>query len=178
MPAVRFRLSPLTTLKLRKTYRPLGTTLALGADYTTQLGVWQFRSDWEDPLLGGRLTIKGSELAVAKTWLLQLGVAEDLVTRLRLRAAVDLSSGAASARFGFRTERGSKPLSLVDGFELRRLFALDGRDGHAKVEARMTFKFPEPDFELSTERTLARKHLVGMGDVSVGVEEINLLMEY
>jgi len=40
----------------RKIYTPLPkTVLTLGADYNTQLGVWQFRSDWEDKVIGGRL---------------------------------------------------------------------------------------------------------------------------
>jgi len=175
LPGIKFRLNPLTTLKVRKIYTPLPkTVLTLGADYNTQLGVWQFRSDWEDKVIGGRLSLKGKELQLTKTWLLSVGAVEDLVTRLRLRASVDLQTGKAFARFGFRTER-LNPINVVDGFTLKKRIGLDGREGHAKLEIKANFAFPEPDFEIGSE---SRKHLVGMGDVEIGVEEINLLMEY
>ena len=99
---------------------------------------------------------------------------EDLVTRLRLRASVDLKTGKALARFGFRTER-LNPINVVEGFAMKKRIPLDGSQGHAKLEIKANFAFPEPDFEIGNE---SRKHLVGMGDVEIGVEEINLLMEY
>jgi hypothetical protein len=46
-PKIQCRVEPTTTLKLRKTFCPLGTIFRLGADFNTQLGVWQFRSSWE-----------------------------------------------------------------------------------------------------------------------------------
>lgn len=173
-PGLKVRTDPRTTLKLRKRFRPLKTVLTLGADFETQLGVWQFKSSWEDSLIGGRLTLNGRELQMSKTWLLSVGAVEDLVTRLRLRAAVDLATGKAYARFGFRTERLS-PINVVEGFTLKKMFPLDGSNGHAKMEVRANFAFPEPEIEYSTDN---KKSLVGMGDVEVAIEELNLVLEY
>lgn len=129
IPRIQVRVEPNTTLKLRKRFRPLFKTLVtLGADFNTQLGVWQFRSSWEDSIIGGRLTLAGRELQMSKTWLLSVGAVEDLVTRLRLRAAIDLGTGKAYARLGFRTERLS-PINVVEGFTLLRQLPLDGPEG-------------------------------------------------
>ena len=73
LPKIQCRVEPNTTLKVRKTFRPLKTIIRLGADFNTQLGVWQFRSSWEDALIGGKLTLAGRELQFTKTWLLSVG---------------------------------------------------------------------------------------------------------
>jgi len=73
LPSIQCRVEPNTTLKVRKTFRPLKTIIRLGADFNTQLGVWQFRSSWEDALIGGKLTLAGRELQFTKTWLLSVG---------------------------------------------------------------------------------------------------------
>jgi len=122
--------------QLRKIFKPLGTTLTVGAEYTTQLGVWQYRCDWEDRIIGGRLTVKGKELQVSRTWILSLGAVEDVVTRLRLRGAVDMQTGKCYAKFGFRSERLS-PINLVEGFVYNKRFPLDGKGGHAEVELKL-----------------------------------------
>ena len=91
-PKIHCRVEPTTTLKIRKTFRPLKTIVQLGADFNTQLSVWQFKSSWEDALIGGKLTLAGRELQFTKSWQFSVGAMEDLVTRLRLRAAVDLQT--------------------------------------------------------------------------------------
>jgi len=73
VPKIQVRVEPNTTLKLRKRFRPLKTVVMLGADFNTQLGVWQFKSSWEDSFIGGRLTLAGRELQLSKTWLLSVG---------------------------------------------------------------------------------------------------------
>ena len=106
LPGIRIRVEPTTKLKLRKTFHPLGATvLKLGADFNAQLGVWQFRSSWEDRVIGGTLSVVGRELQIAKTWRLtvdqsKIGSREDLVTAVRFRAAVDLGTLKTYARFG------------------------------------------------------------------------------
>lgn len=92
MPKLQCRVEPTTTLKIRKTFCPLKTIVTLGADFNTQLGVWQFKSSWEDSIIGGKLTLQGRELQLTKSWQLSVGAVEDLVTRLRFRAAVDLGT--------------------------------------------------------------------------------------
>lgn len=73
MPKIVCRVEPTTTLKLRKTFRPLKTIVRVGADFNTQLGVWQFKSSWEEPIIGGKLTLIGNELHVTKSWRLYVG---------------------------------------------------------------------------------------------------------
>lgn len=175
IPRIQVRVEPNTTLKLRKRFRPLKTVVTLGADFNTQLGVWQFRSSWEDSIIGGRLMLVGRELQLSKTWLLSVGAVEDLVTRLRLRAAIDLGTGKAYARFGFRTERLS-PINVVEGFTLLRQLPLDGYDGHVKLEVKANFAFPEPEIEYSTEK--GGRSIVGMGDIEVNIDELNLVLDY
>jgi len=73
LPKLQCRVEPNTTLKVRKTFRPLKTIIRLGADFNTQLGVWQFKSSWEDAMIGGKLTLAGREVQFSKTWLLSVG---------------------------------------------------------------------------------------------------------
>jgi hypothetical protein len=73
LPKIVCRIEPTTTLKLRKTFRPLKTIIRLGADFNTQLGVWQFQSSWEDAIIGGKLTLAGKELQLTKSWQLSVG---------------------------------------------------------------------------------------------------------
>lgn len=173
-PKIQCRVEPTTTLKIRKTFRPLKTVVQLGADFNTQLGVWQFRSSWEDAIIGGKLTLAGRELQLSKSWQLSVGAVEDLVTRLRFRAAVDLQTWKAYARVGFRTERLS-PINVMEGFTLLKQLPLDGNHGHVKLEVKANFALPEPEIEYSTE---TQRSLVGMGDIEVNIEELNLVLDY
>ncbi|GAX17588.1 hypothetical protein FisN_18Lh242 [Fistulifera solaris] len=172
-PKIVCRVEPTTTLKLRKTFRPLGTIIRLGANFNTQLQVWQFKSDWED-IIGGKLTLAGRELQLTKSWQLSVGAVEDLVTRLRFRAAVDLSTWKAYARVGFRTERLS-PINIMEGFTFQKEVPLDGPSGHVKLQVKANFALPEPEIEYSTE---TQRSLIGMGDIQVSIEELNLLLDY
>lgn len=173
-PRIQCRVEPTTTLKIRKTFRPLKTVVQLGADFNTQLGVWQFRSSWEDAIIGGKLTLAGRELQISKSWQLSVGAVEDLVTRLKFRAAVDLQTWKAYARVGFRTERLS-PINVMEGFTLMKQLPLDGNKGNVKLEVKANFALPEPEIEYSTE---TQRSLVGMGDIEVNIEELNLVLDY
>jgi len=173
LPKVQIRAEPQTIIKVRKRFRPLKTILTLGADFNMGLGIWQFKSGWEDPIIGGRLTLAGRELQLSKTWLLSVGVVEDLVTRLRFRAAVDMSTGKAYARLGFRTERLS-PINVVEGFTGKWMIPLDRPENKVKLEVKANFAFPEPEIEYSTENS---RTLVGMGDIEVSLDELNLVLD-
>jgi hypothetical protein len=175
MPKIVCRVEPTTTLKLRKTFRPLKTIIRLGADFNTQLGVWQFQSSWEDAIIGGKLTLAGKELQLTKSWQLSVGAMEDLVTRLRFRAAINLQTFQAYARVGFRTERLS-PINVMEGFTILKRLPLDGSRGNVKLEVKANIALPEPELEYSTE---TQRSLVGnMGDVEVSIDELNLLLDY
>jgi len=174
IPKLIFRVEPTTTLKISKTFRPLGTIVKMGAEFNTGLGVWQFKSSWEDAIIGGKLTLAGKELQLTKSWQLSMGPVEDLVTRLRFRAAVDMQTMKAYARVGFRTERLS-PINVMEGFTLRKKVPLSGNNGPIKMEIKANVALPEPEIEYSTEN---QRSLVGMGDIEVNIEELNLLLEY
>ncbi|CAB9516649.1 expressed unknown protein [Seminavis robusta] len=174
LPRFKCRVEPSTTIKIRKQFKPFKTVVRLGADFNTQLGVWQFKSSWEDAIIGGKITLAGKELQLSKSWQLSVGAVEDLVTRLRFRAAVDLSTWKAYARIGFRTERLS-PINIMEGFTLLKQLPLDGNKGNVKLEVKANFALPEPEIEYSTE---SHRSLVGMGDIEVNIDELNLVLDY
>ena len=180
IPGIRLRIDPSTKIKLRKTLHPLGATiLKLGADFDAQLGIWQFRSSWEDRVIGGTLSVVGRELQIQKTWRFnldqeRLGSREDLVASVRFRAGVDLATRKAFAKVGFRPEK-IRPFNVYDGFTVSRRLPLDGKKERIKLELKARLALPEPEIECSTE---ASKILVGLGDVEVTLDELNLLIDY
>ena len=89
-----------------------------------------------------------------------IGAMEDLVTRLRFRAAVDLGTMKAYARVGFRTERLS-PISFTEGFTIVKRLPIVGKDGKTKLEVKANFALPEPEIEYSTEN---QRSMAGMGE--------------
>lgn len=175
LPKIDCRLEPTSTLKLRKTFRPLKTIIRLGADYNTKQGIWQFKSSWEDAIIGGKLTLSGNkELQMTKSWHLSVGGMEDLATRLRFRATINLQTFQAFARVGFRTER-LIPIDVMEGFTILKRLPLDGSGGNLKLEVKANVALPEPEIEYSTE---AQRSLIGMGNIEVSIDEMNLLLDY
>ena len=180
LPGLRLRVEPSTKIKLRKTFYPLGATiLKIGADFDAQLGIWQFRSSWEDRVIGGALSVVGREIQIKKTWRFnldqeQIGSQEDLMTSVRFRAAVDLATLKAYAKVGFRPER-IIPFNVYDGFRVARRLPLDGKRDRIKLELKARLALPEPEVGFSTE---ASKILIGLGDVEMTLEELNLLVNY
>lgn len=180
LPRVVCRVEPTTTLKLRKTFRPLKTIVRLGADFNTQLGVWKFHSSWEDAIIGGRLTLAGKELQFTKSWLLPLGAVENMATRLRFRAAIHLETLQTHARVGFRTERFSPMINVMDGFTIMKQLPLDGTCGNIKLEVKANVALPEPEIQFTSKSTDGTQDAFNgkMGDVHVSIEELNLLLDY
>ena len=121
-------------------------------------------TSWTESLLSLNLRVR----------MLFPGAVGDLVTRLRFRAAVDLGTGKAYARFGFRTERLS-PINIAEGFTIVKQLPLDGNRGNVKLEVKANFALPEPEIEYSTENN---RSIVGMGDIEVNIEELNLVLDY
>ncbi len=175
LPKMVCRIEPTTTLKLRKTFRPLKTIIQFGADYNTQQGIWQFKSSWEDSVIGGKLTLTGNkELQLTKSWQMSVGGVEDLVTRLKMRATINLQTFQAYARVGFRTER-LTPIDVLEGFTILKQVPLDGSKGNIKLEVKANVALPEPEIEYSTE---AQRSVIGMGNIEVSIDEMNLLLDY
>ena len=102
------------------------------------------------------------------------GAVEDLVTRLRFRAAVNLQTFQGYARVGFRTERLS-PINVMEGFTILKRLPLDGSRKNVKLEVIANVALPEPEIEYSTE---TQRSLIGMGDIEVSIDELNLLLDY
>lgn len=50
--------------------------------------------------------------------------------------------------------------------------------GHAKLEVLTRIALPEPEIRFSTDGDSSRGVVAGMGDVHVGIDELNLLLEY
>ena len=175
LPKIVCRVEPTTTLKLRYTLRPLKTIIRVGADFNTQSGVWQFKSSWEDAIIGGKFTLKGKELQLTKSWQVSVGQFEDLVTRLRFRAAINLQTFQAYARVGFRTER-LTPINVMEGICISRRIPLDGNTNSnkgIKMEVKANIALPEPEIEYSTETQV--RTLIGMGNIEVSIDEMNLV---
>lgn len=195
LPQVKVRVDPLTSLKIRKNFRWMRTVLSIGADYSTQLGTWCMKYSWEDTLIGGKLLFNGSELQLHKSWLFALGGTANLAANLRFRAALDIATGRVSARFGFRTEQNTNSRNIVDGIDLVKRVPLDGSEGHAKLEVKLRVAFPQPDIQLDggkkadrgtagqsaslkPDKSSGNDVYVGMGDLEIDVEELNLLLDW
>ena len=188
LPHVQVRVAPLTSLKLQKNVRWLSTHLSVGADYSTQQGLWTMKYSWEDAIIGGKLLLKGSELQLHKAWVFALGGPSNLAATLRLRGALDLTSGKTSARLGFRTEQATGAINIVEGVDLVKKLPLDGTDGHAKLEVKLRVAFPQPDIAANREaRAQADERgddtpksdvYVGMGDLEIDVDELNLCIDW
>lgn len=50
--------------------------------------------------------------------------------------------------------------------------------GHAKLEVVTKLALPEPELRFSTNGDKSKGVVAGMGDVDIGIQEFNLLLEY
>ena len=117
-----------------------------------------------------------------------MGGATNLAATLRLRGALDLMSGRTSARLGFRTEQASGNINIVEGVDLVKKLPLDGADGHAKLEVKLRVAFPQPEMSANRESRASADDrgdeipksdvYVGMGDLEVDVDELNLCLDW
>ena len=73
-----------------------------------------------------------------------------------------------------QTER-LTPINMVDGFTILKRLPLDGSKGHVKLEVKANLALPEPEIEYSTE---THRSMVGMGDIEVNINELNLVLDY
>ena len=64
----------------------------------------------------------------------------------------------------------------MEGFTILKRLPLDGSGGNVKLEVRANVALPEPEIEYSTETQ--QRSLIGMGDVEVSIDEMNLLLDY
>ena len=79
-------------------------------DYLSELTQWRAYCAVEDTIIGGRFSLRGTELGWTKSWFLNLGLGEESTAKIKLRMGLNLKSWQAYARVRFRTE----PLSTFD----------------------------------------------------------------
>mmetsp|Transcript_75205 Transcript_75205/g.151189 ORF Transcript_75205/g.151189 Transcript_75205/m.151189 type:complete len:308 (+) Transcript_75205:64-987(+) len=199
IPTMQVKIDPTSTFKLRKTIKILRTKLMLGCDYNTQQAVWQMKSSWEDTILKGKLSIRGRELMLTKSWDVGFSENESLKAKLRLKTAVDLFSGKTYIRFGFRTEEVTRGDLRNQGFPLEKILNLSalGRgladggsgsnssvddDGHFKMELKGRVNLPTPQLEYRSgykrgNGELHPKFDLGVGNIVVSLDEVNLVVD-
>lgn len=177
VPSLQLKIDPTTTLKVRKKFYPVGTKFEIGADFNTQLSVWQLRSSWEDNFIKGELAIKGRELQYTKAWTLPFSANEMLFAKLRLNAGLDLVNFSTFVRIGFRTEQASaEGGSLMDGFPLTYIFKvpINNNSDVMGLQFKGRIALPKPSFEMST----GKKADIGLGDgLQVNLDEVNVLVD-
>ena len=95
-----------------------------------------------------------------------------------------------SARFGFRTDKNASPINIIDGIDLVKKFPFDGPDGHAKLELKLRVAFPQPDIHAERDAaprradddddqpTRAHEVFLGMGDLEIDLDELNLCLDW
>lgn len=81
----------------------------------------------------------------------------------------------------------AQPLRPPPNFRIRRFFPATPfsvcvfhvfHPGHAKLEVVSKLALPEPELQFSTNGDTSKGVVIGMGDVNIGIEEFNLLLEY
>lgn len=168
LPRIRCSVEPSTSLKLKKHFRFLQRPMWVGAEYQAQNNVWRLQTSCDDHLLGGTILFTGRELQFHKSW--EYAPLPDVLTRLRLRTSVDLT-GNASIFLGFGTDQIT---AISNGLGVRKRFPVD-KNGNVKLEVKAKVVLPTPEIEFSTRTS---RSVVGVTDVELTVEELNLLLEY
>lgn len=109
-PKLDFRMDPIINFKLKQGITLLGTSVTLGIDFLSDIMQWRTFCSVEDTLVGGRFSLRGSELGWTKSWLWNLGLVEDNTAKFKLRLGLNFDSLKLYARLRFRTE----PISPFD----------------------------------------------------------------
>lgn len=152
---------PHVKLKLRKRFYPLGVTrLTIGADYDLKNHETSLRWSWKDRIIGARLHVTGEELAVTKSFDI------DIQTRLDFRASLD-----------FRTRRTLLSMRVCPfgkvvadtahpGLTIRQEVPLDSR---LAVQFAARIRLPEARFAAGSAAVVS----LGEGDFIVDLDELN-----
>jgi hypothetical protein len=135
LPRINLMLDPVVNFKTKQKLKFLGVCMTIGVDYLSDLAHWKMHYSVEDTYVGGRFTLRGSELGWAKSWLWNMvciilsfviwflinlellmlkGMSDDNTAKLKLRMGLNLHSWKMYARLRFRTEPIS-PFDLGEG---------------------------------------------------------------
>jgi hypothetical protein len=77
LPKVNVVMDPIINFKLKQRIRKFGASITLGMDYLSELAQWRAYCAVEDAIVGGRFSLRGSELGWTKSWLMNLGTTTD-----------------------------------------------------------------------------------------------------
>lgn len=69
LPRVNLMLDPVVNFKTKQKLKFFGACMTIGVDYLSDLAHWKMHYSVEDTYVGGRFTLRGSELGWAKSWL-------------------------------------------------------------------------------------------------------------
>ncbi len=105
-PRISLMIDPVVNFKIRQRIQKFGTGITLGCDYLSDVAHWRMYCVVEDYVVGGRFSLRGSELGWTKSWLWSLGMGEteENGAKFKLRLGLNLKTLKAYARLRFRTE--------------------------------------------------------------------------
>ena len=106
LPRVTFTLDPVINFKVRQRIQKFGTGITLGMDYLSDVQHWRMYCVVEDYIVGGRFSLRGTELGWTKSWLWNFGMGESSENgaKFKLRLGFNVKTAKAYARLRFRAE--------------------------------------------------------------------------
>ena len=152
LPTINLHIDPIINFKMKQKISQFGTCITLGIDYLSEISQWRAYCAVEDTIIGGRFSIRGSELGWTKSWFHNLGLGEESNAKIKLRMGLNLKDYKMYARVRFRTE----PLStfdIGDGLSCAGKLPVPGvlaifNSLPARIEYRFRINTPPPEFEM------------------------------
>lgn len=183
IPKINFILDPIVNFKIKQRFNHLGACMTLGMDYLSELGRWRFHCSLEDSIIGGRFSLRGSELGWAKSFRVNVGMGEDNTVKFKLRVGYNLKSTQAYARVRFRTEPVTpfdigEGLSFTGRVPLPKIFGLF-RLAPLRAEYRLRMTTPMPSLEWKrSDRDDKISFSTGIDRVDISLDELNFCLEW
>ena len=196
VPKISVGFDPITTLKLRKSWENIlpWAIIRVGADLETHRlgrGVWKLRGCLEDKLIGGRFSLnerynrvndqRALLVGYSKSWFIPNDYGAGSGTRLNISADYDVKTRRGGIRIGFQQESAWQSYLLPGrrrGVSIVPTLPLDV-DRRVQLEVKSNIELPAPEFGLGVSKDLdsdAPVELdIGVGDVTVDIEELNLI---
>lgn len=183
IPKINFILDPIINFKIKQRFNHFGACMTLGMDYLSELGRWRFHCSLEDSIIGGRFSLRGSELGWAKSFRVNVGMGEDNTVKFKVRVGYNLKSTQAYARVRFRTEPVTpfdigEGLSCTGRIPLPRVFGLF-RLVPLRAEYRLRMTTPMPSLEWKrSDRDDKISFSTGIDRVDISLDELNFCLEW
>lgn len=122
-PRINFIIDPIINFKIKQRISFFGACATLGMDYLTDISQWRLHMHIEDSIVGGRFSLRGSELGWAKAWYMNLdalqvlGLGIDNKAKVKVRLGLNLNNYQAYFRVRFRSEPVNS-FNIADGLTL------------------------------------------------------------